>query len=87
MKLSGIRSKLELSNKHPLFCPVYTLDKNLQSRSGMIPKWNPLSNAGVYFGHSPEHASNVALVLNLTIGMIVGRVGGQSFLYFSHLGD
>ena len=70
MKLSGIRTKMELRNEHPLFCPVYTLDKNLQSGPGMIPKWNPRSNAGMYLGHSPEHASNVALVMNLTTGMI-----------------
>ena len=37
---------------------------------GNIPKWNPRSDAGIYLGHSPEHASNVALVLNLTTGLV-----------------
>ena len=70
MKVSGIRTKVELRNEHPLFCPVYTLDKKLQSGMGNIPKWNPRSDAGIYLGHSPEHASNVALVLNLTTGLL-----------------
>ena len=70
MKLSGVRTKVELRNEHPLFCPVFTLDKDLQSGMGAIPKWNPRSNAGIYLGHSPKHASNVALVLNLTTGLV-----------------
>ena len=70
MKLAGVKTTPEIRNEHPLFCPVFTLHKGLQSGHGTIPKWNPRSNAGVYLGHSPEHASNVALVLNLTTGHV-----------------
>ena len=69
-KLSGIKVKQEIRNEHPLFCPVFSLDKDLQSGLGTIPKWNPRSSAGVYLGHSPDHASNVALVLSLTTGLV-----------------
>ena len=70
MKLAGVKTTPEIRNEHPLFCPVFTLHKGLQGGHGTIPKWNPRSNAGVYLGHSPEHASNVALVLNLTTGHV-----------------
>ena len=70
MKLARVQTSPELRNEHPLFCPVFTLDKSLQSGTGMLPKWNPRSNAGVYLGHSPDHASNVALVLNLATGLV-----------------
>jgi len=70
MKLARVQTSPELRNEHPLFCPVFTLDKSLQSGTGMLPKWNPRSNVGVYLGHSPDHASNVALVLNLTTGLV-----------------
>lgn len=69
-KISGISVKQDIRHEHPLFCPVFALDKRLQSGIGGIPKWNPRSNAGVYLGHSPDHASNVALVLSLTTGLV-----------------
>lgn len=69
-KLSGVQTSLHIRNEHPLFCPIYCLDKKLQGGLGGIPKWNPRSNAGVYLGHSPDHSSNVALVLSLTTGLI-----------------
>jgi hypothetical protein len=69
-KMSGIQVRQELKNEHTLFCPVYVLNGKLQSGIGGIPKWNPRSNAGVFLGHSPEHASNVALVLNLATGLV-----------------
>ena len=70
MKMAGIQISSEIKNEHPLFCPVYTLDQRLQSGIGMIPKWDPRSTAGVYLGHLPVHASNVALVLNISTGCI-----------------
>ena len=69
-KLSGIVMKQDIRHEHPLFCPVYALDKKLQGGIGGIPKWNPRSNAGVYLGHSPQHSSDVALVLNLNTGLV-----------------
>ena len=69
-KLSGVATKQVVKNEHPLFCPVYALDKRLQGTIGGLPKWNPRSNAGVYLGHSPQHSSDVALVLNLNTGLV-----------------
>ena len=69
-KMSKVQVKSHIKNEHPLLYPVFTLDKKLQGGIGGIPKWNPRSNAGVYLGHSPNHASNVALVLNLMTGLI-----------------
>jgi hypothetical protein len=69
-KMSGTRVKQTIKHEHPLFCPVYALHSKLQSGIGGIPKWEPRSNAGVYLGHSPEHASDVALVLNLGTGLV-----------------
>ena len=69
-KVSGVKMKQTLKNEHPLFCPVYVLNSKLQGGVGGIPKWEPRSRAGVYLGHSSEHASDVALVLNLTTGLV-----------------
>jgi hypothetical protein len=69
-KMSGITYNNDIKNEHPLFCPVFVLDKRLQGGVGGIPKWNPRANASVYLGHSPDHASNVALVLNLSTGLV-----------------
>eukprot|EP00957_Ditylum_brightwellii_P114573 8736312-Ditylum_brightwellii.AAC.1 len=50
-------------------CPVYDLDSSLQTGTGIgPPKWDPRSRSGVYIGHFPHHAGNVALVLNLQTG-------------------
>ena len=68
--VAGYKVRQELKNEHPLFCPVFVLDRKLQGPFGGLPKWNPRSNAGVYLGHSPDHASNVALVLNLSTGLV-----------------
>ena len=53
-----------LTNFHAWGCPVYVLDPNLASGRS-VPRWKPRSRLGLYLGPSPDHASNVALVLNL----------------------
>ena len=70
MKMAGTQMHGDLRHEHPLFCPVFVLDRRLQSGHNIMPKWDPRSNAGVYLGHSPQHASNVALVLNLATGCV-----------------
>ncbi len=55
--------------QHPFGCPVYVLDAALHSGKGK-PKWSEWSRLGVYLGYSPEHASSVALVLNLKTGHV-----------------
>ena len=68
-KFSRVKGKPELKHEHPLFCPVYVLDEKLQG-SGGLPKWEPRSRAGVFLGHSPTHAGNVAMVLHLQTGHV-----------------
>jgi hypothetical protein len=54
---------------HPFGCPIYVLDDNLASGK-TIPKWMPRARLGIYLGFSPNHARNVALVLNPTTGLV-----------------
>ena len=70
---------IPVKSYHTLFCPVYVLDARLQSSGGAgPPKWEPRSRIGVYLGHSPFHAGNVALVWNST----TGRVSPQYHVVF-----
>ena len=43
-----------------------------ENQSGLTgtPEWEPRARTGVYLGHSPAHAGNVASVLNLTTGNV-----------------
>ena len=68
-RFAKIRDVPELKHEHPLFCPVFALDANLQG-TGSLPRWEPRSRAGVYLGRSKHHASSVALVLNLETGNV-----------------
>ena len=54
---------------HPFGCPVLVLETALQNGQS-LPKFDPRCRMGVYLGHSSEHASNVALVLNPKTGII-----------------
>ncbi len=54
---------------HPFGCPVYVLAAPLQSGLSQ-PKWDQRSRVGVYLGHSSQHASNVALILNPKTGFV-----------------
>ena len=53
----------------PFGCPVYVLDSALQT-TGIHHKWKQRSEVGIYIGRSPQHARSVALVLNLTTGLV-----------------
>ncbi len=64
-----MRDKHFPKTQHPFGCPVYVLDAALHSGKGK-PKWSERSRLGVYLGYSPEHASSVALVLNLKTGHV-----------------
>jgi hypothetical protein len=58
-------------NFHTFGCPCYVLDHRLQSGNGEeVPKWEPCAYMGIYFGCSPSHASNVALILNPRTGHV-----------------
>ena len=60
---------IPVKSYHTLFFPVDLLGTRLQSSGGTgLPNWEPHSRIGVYLGHSPFHAGNVALVWNPTTG-------------------
>eukprot|EP00957_Ditylum_brightwellii_P049513 3755615-Ditylum_brightwellii.AAC.1 len=57
-RFSNVCSVQNLTEHHPLGCPVYILDAHLQDRSGSAPKWDPRARLGIYLGPSHVHASN-----------------------------
>ena len=61
---AGVKRRANLQLMHPFGCPAYVLDSTL-CNGGKTPKWDPLSEQGVYLGLSPEHASNVSLIFNI----------------------
>jgi hypothetical protein len=64
-------TKVNPNAKHwkPFGCPVYVLDSNLQ-QGKIHHKWKQRSRVGIYIGRSPQHARNVALVLNIETGLV-----------------
>eukprot|EP00957_Ditylum_brightwellii_P160406 12211110-Ditylum_brightwellii.AAC.1 len=60
--LLGHTKELVGDDFHAWGCPVFVLDADLQTGYGIgPPKWNPRARTGIYLGHSPVHAGNVAL--------------------------
>ena len=58
-----------LKDLHVWGCPSYVLDPKMQN--GMkLPRWEPTSRRALFVGMSPNHSSNVPLVLNLKTGSI-----------------
>ena len=71
MRFSGVTAaSLRLRDFHTFGCPCYILDSRLQTDSKGVPKWEPRARLGIYVGRSPNHASNVALVLNPKTGLV-----------------
>jgi len=67
---SFARTDTATNPKHwyPFGCPVYVLESKLAT-GGKVDKWSERTRVGINLGHSPAHASNVALVLSLTTGL------------------
>ena len=65
-------SAVDISQKHwkPFGCPVYVPNAKLQGTTGIHPKWDARSRAGIYMGQSPVHNRNMALVLNIHTGYV-----------------
>ena len=65
-------SAVDINLKHwkPFGCPTYVLKSELQGTTGIHPKWDARSRAGIYLGQSPIHNRNVALVLNIHTGYV-----------------
>ncbi|MGH7974178.1 MAG: hypothetical protein ACREBR_01535, partial [bacterium] len=59
----------QINHAHVWRCPAYVLDRSLQDGK-KIPKWRPRSRRGMFVGISPEHASTIGEILNLTTGSI-----------------
>ena len=66
------RSPVSANPKHwqHFGCPVYVLERNLQTAGGIHHKWSEKSKVGIYLGRSPQHAQSVALVLSLRTGLV-----------------
>jgi hypothetical protein len=64
-------SKVNANKKHfqPFGCPVYVLNQELQQQKP-YHKWKERAEVGIYLGRSPQHQRNVALVLNLSTGLV-----------------
>ena len=55
---------------NPFGCPAYVLKSELQGTTGIHPKWDARSRAGIYLRQTPIHNRNVALVLNIHTGYV-----------------
>ena len=66
---TGKKSRNKLEDFHTFGCPVFVLEAALQQEN-KIPKWQPRSRLALYFGHSPNHAQTVPLVLNICTGLV-----------------
>ena len=65
-------SAVDINQKHwkPFGCPTYVLKSELQGTTGIHPKWDARTQAGINLGQSPIHNRNVALVLNIHTGYV-----------------
>lgn len=65
-------SNVHINSKHwkPSGCPVYVLESTLQSGRGIHQKLKKRFKVGIYLGRSPQHARNIALVLNRDTGLV-----------------
>ena len=66
-------SAVDINQKHwkPFGCPTYVLKSELQLTTGIHPKWDARTWAGIYLGQCPIHNRNVALVLNIHTGYVI----------------
>ena len=68
---TGRKSRCRLNDFHTFGCPVFVLIAGLHESGGSIPKWEPRSRMAVYIGLSPDHTSNVPLVLSTRTGLVM----------------
>jgi transposase InsO family protein len=66
---SGVTIQPNPKHWKPFGCPVYVLDDALQT-GNIFHKWKQRSKVGIYLGQSPQHARNVALVLDRQTGYV-----------------
>ena len=68
-KISGIEVKPNLAHYHLFGSPVYVLQAELRSYQSH-KKWSDRTRVGIFVCHSPDHSSNVTLILNTTTANI-----------------
>ena len=61
-----------LHDMHVWGCPVYSLDKSIADGK-KIPRWQTRSNRCVFMGFSPDHTTNVPLLLDSSTGTITPK--------------
>jgi hypothetical protein len=66
---AGTKDKNRLAAFRTFGPPIFVLEACLQA-GHKIPKWEPCSWIAVYLGRSPQHASDVPLVLNIKTGLV-----------------
>lgn len=49
---------------------MYVLDRKLQGNTGIFHKWKERSRIGTYLGRSYEHTKSIALVIDITTGLM-----------------
>jgi hypothetical protein len=60
-QFTGERSKLDQTDMHPLFCPVYVLDQRMQEGTSP-PKWTKRTTQKVYVGHLHHYSKSVPMI-------------------------
>jgi len=78
---SKVKDNVFWKHQHTFGCPAFVLDAPLQGSIGGKPKWSERSRVGVCLGHSSQHSSTVALILNPT----TGHVSPQFHIVFDDL--
>ena len=61
---TGTTTDITLKYHHAWGYPVHLLGAILQGKIAGLPKWEPLSHAVIYLGHSIFHGVSVSLVIN-----------------------
>ena len=55
---------------HHFGAPAYVLAAPLQTNVNIFHKWKERSRIGIYLGRSPQHAREIALVMDLETGLV-----------------
>ena len=66
---SGVDVRPSHRHFHPFGCPAFVLNNDLQSGKSQ-PRWDSRARVGCYLGHSPEHATSVAIILHPSTGLV-----------------
>jgi hypothetical protein len=60
-QFTGERSKLDQTDMHPLLCPVYVIDQQMQEGTSP-PKWTKRTTQKIYVGHLHRYSKSVPMV-------------------------